>query len=136
MNDQTPKRLGGSLVERAAAHQAFVQRQAAQQAAPAPAAPAPKPRHDIPVFGAVEAPRAPLVRPEPVAAAQPAQEPSARRRVAIDRKKLIALITIEVHSREVIEKLVKQRKDRSRSRSQGLPDHQSEVSLPPTCVAV
>ncbi len=97
MNDQTPKRLGGSLVERAAAHQAFVQRQAAQQAAAAPAAPpVAKPRHDIPVFGAVEAPRAPLVRPEPVAVAQPVQpaaqppvqEPSARRRVAIDRKKL------------------------------------------------
>lgn len=87
MNEQTPKRLGGSLVERAAAHQAFVQRQAAQQPAPA-TPPAPKPRHDIPVFGAVEAPRAPLVRPEAVAAAQPAQEPSARRRVAIDRKKL------------------------------------------------
>lgn len=94
MNDQTPKRLGGSLVERAAAHQAFVQRQAAQQYAPAqqpvaaPVAAAPKPRHDVPVFGAVEAPRAPLVRPEPVAVAQPAQEPSARRGVAIDRKKL------------------------------------------------
>ncbi|MFN4097861.1 MAG: AAA family ATPase [Sphingomonas sp.] len=88
MNDQTPKRLGGSLVERAAAHQAFVQRQAAQQAAPAPAAPAPKPRHDIPVFGAVEAPRAPLVRPEIASAAQPEREASARRRVAIDRKKL------------------------------------------------
>lgn len=95
MNDQTPKRLGGSLVERAAAHQAFVQRQAAQQHAPAqqaaaaPAAPpVPKPRHDIPVFGAVEAPRAPLVRPEPVGAAQPVQEASTRRRVAIDRKKL------------------------------------------------
>ncbi|MGV3456688.1 AAA family ATPase [Sphingomonas sp.] len=89
MNDQTPKRLGGSLVERAAAHQAFVQRQAAQQAASAPVAPpVAKPRHDIPVFGAVEAPRAPLVRPEPVAVAQPVQEPSARRRVAIDRKKL------------------------------------------------
>lgn len=89
MNDQTPKRLGGSLVERAAAHQAFVQRQAAQQAASPPVAPpVAKPRHDIPVFGAVEAPRAPLVRPEPVAVAQPVQEPSARRRVAIDRKKL------------------------------------------------
>lgn len=95
MNDQTPKRLGGSLVERAAAHQAFVQRQAAQQHAPAQQAaaapvapPVAKPRHDIPVFGAVEAPRAPLVRPEPVAVAQTVREPSARRRVAIDRKKL------------------------------------------------
>lgn len=95
MNDQTPKRLGGSLVERAAAHQAFVQRQAAQQhapaqqaAAPAPVAPAPKPRHDIPVFGAVEAPRAPLVRPEAAPVAQPEQPASARRRIAIDRKKL------------------------------------------------
>jgi hypothetical protein len=94
MNDQTPKRLGGSLVERAAAHQAFVQRQAAQQAAAqAPVAPpVAKPRHDIPVFGAVEAPRAPLVRPEPAAAVAPVQqvvqEPSTRRRVAIDRKKL------------------------------------------------
>ncbi len=88
MNDHTPKRLGGSLVERAAAHQAFVQRQAAQQAAPAPAAPSPKPRHDIPVFGAVEAPRAPLVRPEAAPVAQPEQPASARRRIAIDRKKL------------------------------------------------
>jgi exopolysaccharide/PEP-CTERM locus tyrosine autokinase len=88
MNDQTPKRLGGSLVERAAAHQAFVQRQAAQQPAPAPAAPAPTPRHDIPVFGAVEAPRAPLVRPVAAPAAQPEQQASARRRIAIDRKKL------------------------------------------------
>jgi protein-tyrosine kinase len=95
MNDQTPRRLGGSLVERAAAHQAFVQRQAAQQhapaqqaAAPAPVAPAPKPRHDIPVFGAVEAPRAPLVRPEAAPVAQPEQPASARRRIAIDRKKL------------------------------------------------
>jgi len=95
MNDQTPRRLGGSLVERAAAHQAFVQRQAAQQhapaqqaAAPAPVAPAPRPRHDIPVFGAVEAPRAPLVRPEAAPVAQPEQPASARRRIAIDRKKL------------------------------------------------
>ncbi len=89
MNDQTPRRLGGSLVERAAAHQAFVQRQAAQQAAaPAPVAPAPRPRHDIPVFGAVEAPRAPLVRPEAAPVAQSEQPVSARRRIAIDRKKL------------------------------------------------
>ncbi|MCA1197374.1 AAA family ATPase [Sphingomonas sp. R647] len=95
MNDQTPRRLGGSLVERAAAHQAFVQRQAAQQhapaqqaAAPSPVAPAPKPRHDLPVFGAVEAPRAPLVRPEAAPVAPPEQPASARRRIAIDRKKL------------------------------------------------
>ncbi|MDR6851190.1 exopolysaccharide/PEP-CTERM locus tyrosine autokinase [Sphingomonas sp. BE123] len=89
MNDQTPKRLGGSLVERAVAHQALIQRQAAQQPAPAPSAPAPLPRHDIPPFGAVEAPRAPLVRPEPVAPVDPVAQPAAaRRRIAIDRKKL------------------------------------------------
>jgi exopolysaccharide/PEP-CTERM locus tyrosine autokinase len=89
MNDQTPKRLGGSLVERAVAHQALIQRQAAQQPAPAPVSPAPLPRHDIPPFGAVEAPRAPLVRPDPVAAADPVAQPvAARRRIAIDRKKL------------------------------------------------
>jgi exopolysaccharide/PEP-CTERM locus tyrosine autokinase len=89
MNDQTPKRLGGSLVERAVAHQALIRRQAAQQPAPAPSAPAPLPRHDIPPFGAVEAPCAPLVRPEPVAPVDPVAPPvAARRRIAIDRKKL------------------------------------------------
>lgn len=89
MNDQTPKRLGGSLVERAAAHQAFVERQAAQHAAaPAPAVPKPASRHDLPIFDAVEAPRAPLLRPEAAPVAQPEPSASARRRIAIDRNKL------------------------------------------------
>lgn len=107
MNDQTPKRLGGSLLERAVAHQAFIQRQAAQAAAPAPTAPAPtapapevsapvapapRPHHEVPAFDAIDAPPAPLVRPEPVVVPEPVQpaieEPGARRRVAIDRDQL------------------------------------------------
>lgn len=110
MNDQTPKRLGGSLVERAVAHQAMLAQQSGQRArAPRPVQAPPVVPVAAPVARPVEPPlemRAEQViaPPEPapvpeVAVAQPAPTPLApvrpislapgqRRQVAIDRTKL------------------------------------------------
>ncbi|QDX25530.1 AAA family ATPase [Sphingomonas suaedae] len=89
MNDQTPKRLRGSLLERAAAQYALSPKPAPalQPAAPKPSAP-PVQRAAAPVFDRVEAPRAPLLRPEADAVAPEGAPESGRRRIAIDRTKL------------------------------------------------
>ncbi len=97
MNDQTPRRLGGSLLERAVAHQAFVQRNAALRPVPlaeppaATVAAALTPGDSVPELEAVEIPVVPLAHVEPapvVPEIQAAVHPGVRPRVAIDRKQL------------------------------------------------
>ncbi|MEG3179827.1 AAA family ATPase [Sphingomonas sp. LT1P40] len=100
MNDQTPKRFRGSLLERAAElYDLTPHARPVQQASMPPMPPMPEPVEPLtltevepkaPVFERVEEPRAPLVRPAPVAEApQPAPaKVTDRRRVVIDRKRL------------------------------------------------
>lgn len=89
MNDQTPKRLTGSLLERAAAQYALSPKPTPPVSpAPVPPASAPVQRTAAPVFDRVETPRAPLLRPGPAVAAPDSPQESARRRIAIDRRKL------------------------------------------------
>ncbi|MFL9842720.1 AAA family ATPase [Sphingomonas sp. ST-64] len=93
MNDQTPRRLRGSLLERAAAQYALSPKPSAPAAplpVPPPPAPTPAPAASpaAPVFERVEAPRAPLVRPAPSADAPEPAPDGTRRRIAIDRREL------------------------------------------------
>ncbi|MBX3595455.1 AAA family ATPase [Sphingomonas sp.] len=89
MNDQTPRRYRGSLVERAAAIYAFSPPQnRSAPVEPTPAAPQPAAPLHRPLFDTVEPPRAPLRPDHATPAPQPA--PTGRRAVAIDRVKLAA----------------------------------------------
>jgi exopolysaccharide/PEP-CTERM locus tyrosine autokinase len=104
MNDQTPRRYRGSLVERAAQLYDFTppQRAAQPQAQPQPVPPAPSATPPIPPLPVFDAPAAsfgmPMGHPAQPAApvqapAQPQSQPqaampSARRQIVIDRAKL------------------------------------------------
>ncbi|MCW4460310.1 AAA family ATPase [Sphingomonas sp. BT-65] len=94
MNDQTPRRYQGSLLERAAARYDLMHEPRVIPALPQEAAavqpqqrvqPQPEPA-PLPVLDLAEAPR--VEAPVPAPAAQPVHTPGARPRIAIDRDKL------------------------------------------------
>lgn len=94
MNDETPRRYHGSLLERAAERYDLLREPRAIPPLPQESGPAPQPQAPLPaapegpapVFDLAEAPR--IETPAPAPAAPATQAPGARPRIAIDRARL------------------------------------------------